>query len=303
MPSIIPPNTLTVNSTSLSASSEAAWLVGTSHTKGERVLHTPAGSDWPHEFEAKQAHSGQEPILRGSEYWIDLGAENRYAMFDLISDKKSAAPAETIVLSITSPKRFDRLVFLGLKSVQRISVEVIYDGNVVFSESNNYVSTSGPVGWWSYLFGSSSKSYATTAIFDLPGNFLEPTVNITITGNLPSAGWCILGKFSDLGLTETSPEVNPKDYSRYDTNEFGVTTFAPRKVVDVIRTTIWVDTEDFNRVYALLRGNMNALSVFDMNNTFGDPIDALRAFGKLESVSAGISYNKTPIDIRVSGLN
>src|SRR3546814_18372667 len=70
---------------------------------------------------------------------------------------------------------------------------------------------------------------ATMLVFsDLPRDAsAELTVTLTGTGTV-SVGTLIIGRAFDLGETEAAPTISLTDYSRRETDEFGITTVVER---------------------------------------------------------------------------
>lgn len=298
-------------STNVSSSSYTEWAVGTTYSAGNYVKVSKAEDGVTDifpilEYKASGASTGAYPPNASIDQWVKVGAQNSHAMFDLITDQVTVADAEEALnVSLSPVKPFNRVVLLGIADANKVTIEIVSGGVTVYSREVKLVSYDTPVGWWTYFFRSDNYSYRRSVAFEILEKYANPTINIEITGGEPKCGWCIVGMKHDLGPTEWEAEANPKDYSRFETNEFGVTTFVPRRVVDDVRGTLWVETKDYNRVYSLLRSNMNTLALFDLNNEIEGPyvFDPLRVYGKLESVSGGLSYGVTPLNIKISGLS
>lgn len=301
---IVPETPLSVNSTNIDASTTTAWAIGTAYTKGQTALHTPTGSDWPHEFEAKQDHTGQTPILRGSEYWIDLGASNRYRMFDGINNSRSVATAGdgTIQVSIDLSTRVQYVELLGLWNVSSVTIEQVVDGVTVATQTTDLVQVFTPVGWWTHYFG--DRIYKSSHAYRLFGQYVTQTLNITLTGAGADAeiAQCLIGKAYDIGCTEDEARPRLQSFSSFQANDFGTVDYVERINTRQGNYTVWIDTNQIDRVFQIMERFEKKLVVLDSNNE-NTNFDAIRAYGKIVDFAPGIKYNKTAYDIKFEGLH
>lgn len=313
MAGLMVPTTKQPTSSSLAGSTQAEWSASIPYTTGDEVkVSFESDGVTPrfpvYEYRAVGDSTGHYPPAANVSYWVKLGAQNAHAMFDLLTDQKTIGPAATtITITLPQSTRLSRLALLGLANVANIRIMVTAGATTLYDRTIETIERSGVTGYWSWLFGTDEYSYRRSVVADLPGGVdTQVTTTVTPIGSASAEiGWLLLGQNFDLGPADWDAEANPKDYSRFETDQFGITSFVPRRVVDDLRGTIWIDTKDYNRIYSLLRNNMNKLVFFDLNNTTDSDqaFDPIRAFGKLESVSGGLAYGKTPLNIKISGLS
>ena len=300
---IVPHIPLTVTSNNIAASSEPLWAVGAAYTTGDVVRYTPSGATYEHEFEAKQDHTGQIPIAKGSVYWIDLGTTNRNRMFDGLNNSRSVAdaPSGDIEVQINVLKRAQTLHLLGLRDVESVTIEQIVDGSVVHTHTKNLVSTASPVGFWSWLFG--ERIFAGSYAVWLAGVYTQQTVRVTMVGSdNAQCAQVLIGNSFYIGCTETGANPRIQSFSGFTPNDFGIYQFTPRQSTRQGRYTVWVDTHKIDYVYQLMERYEQNLVLLDANNESTD-FDALRAYGKIVDFAPGVSYDTTAFDIKIEGLH
>jgi hypothetical protein len=285
---------------------------------------------------ARFPHEVYEPLVDGAiSYppdnpadWLFMGATNPHRLFDGRNNSRTIADAgKNITVSVTPEGRVKFLYFIGLRNVRRIQISVFYN---IGAESYTKVFDTDlmisytPTGWWSWLYDirSVDRAYRRSAGFYIARqanldagegeSIIAPPLQPQITATLFSAsdgpaecGQIICGTGFWLGDTEWGVEPEIKDYSTYEANAFGSRSFVKRQTTRNIRGTLWVPTNDYDRIYQLFESRMNSLALYDFNN--GDDLsasevkDALRVYGKLTSASGGLAYNKTPINLQIEG--
>ena len=300
---IVPHIPLTVTSNNVSASTESPWGIGIAYTTGDVVRYTPTGATYEHEFEAKQDHTGQIPIAKGSVYWIDLGTTNRNRMFDGLNNSHTVSDSGdgSIQVEIELTKRAQTLHLLGLRDAGRVTITQSVSGEVQHTYTEDLRTSVSPVGFWSWLFGEriTIGSYA----IRLKGVYTHQTINIALTGE-PNAqcAQILIGSTFYIGCTEDNASPRIQSFSGFTPNDFGVYQFTPRQSTRQGQYTVWVDTHRIDYVYQLMERYEQNLVLLDANNASTN-FDALRAYGKIVDFSPGITYDKTAFDIRIEGLH
>lgn len=300
---IVPETPLDVAATNVAASGKTAWAIGTSYTIGDEVRHQPAGSDWEHEFRAKQDHSGQEPAVRGNDYWTDLGAINQAKMFNGTNNQRTVAddPSGDIVVTIDLATRAHYVELLGLQNVSGVEIVQSVDGSPVATYTVDLTTTLTPVGWWSYYFG--DRIYTPSVAQKLYGFYPAQSLTITLTG-APNAqcAQCIVGKAFGIGKTEDSANPRLQSYSTFRPTELGDYEFVPRDNTRQGTYTVFMETSQTDRVYQLMERYLETLVVLDANNEDTN-FDALRSYGKITDYSPTVKYGRSVCQIKHEGIN
>lgn len=194
-----------LTSSSVPEADYPAWASGTTYALADRVISTATHRI----YESTVAGNiGHDPTA-GATQWLDVGPTNRWGMFD-----QAAGPATTynaaIVLTLALPVTVDAI---GMIDVQAASVRV----QVVAGATTLLDQTHAP-------------AQAAEVFLGIPAG-ASRVATVTVT---PSAGAnAIVGKMAigtafDLGPTEDGPTIALQDFSRRDTDAFGVTTVVER---------------------------------------------------------------------------
>lgn len=315
MAKIIARQPFALSSTNIAASTEDEYdyTGGTTYTEGDivKVSYESNGSTarFPvREYKATGTSSGYPPSAPVTE-WVEIGAQNAHKMFDGYNNSRTIGASTTIEVNLAIANRIQYICLLGVANASQIEVIQKKTDGTVFSTHTVDLSTSyTPVGYYSWLFGllGVDRFYRRSAIIELPGALTTPTLEITITGNSGevACGQCFPGVGFDLGETQWEAEPELKDYSTFDKNELGTTRYVPRQTVRNVRGTLWIETTDYDRLYTIFESMMNDLALYDFNNeSAGDySFDALRVYGKLESMTGGIQYGYTALNMKITGL-
>lgn len=213
-------------SSSLAEADHPAWAAGTTYALGDKVIKGHVR--WE---SSKAANVGKDPEIDDGTNWFSLGATNRLAMFDKAVGSASVGTSPiTVVLNPGEAITSIALLDLTATSVQ---IAVVADSTTIYDK--NYVMADlRPVsGWFDYFFEPLS------AQTDLIVEDLPPfgTITVTITGT--SIGTLAVGRTYNIGRTGTNPEISIIDYSKKDTDDYGVTSviergYSKRIVCDVI---------------------------------------------------------------------
>jgi len=297
----------TLVATNVATSALAEWSSATTYATGQQVKFTSGQSLPHHEFESLvDDNINNPPLVGGTSNWLDLGATNQHRMFDGLNNSRTVATDVSgeieVTLSVTT--RVQTLALIGLRNVASVVVQQIVDDSTVNTITRDMTNTYDRVGWWAWLFG--DRTYRRSCVVALPGIYTSQSVHVRLVPNgAAECGMCLIGKSYDLGDTQWGAQPGLKDFSTFEEDDFGNTQFVPRQNKRQGDYTIWCDTVDFDRVFSILEDRIGSLALFDANNHQYDAsdFDAIRAYGKIESVTTGLAYGVTPIDIRIVGMN
>jgi hypothetical protein len=181
------------------------------------------------------------------EFWLDLGASNRWAMFDQYNGTQSTAPERIEVQIQTSgATRVDALALININAAE---VQVISesDGDEIYNETVSLTSTDGITDWYAYFFEEIVRR--DKIVFYLPP-YVAQTVTVILTDDsgTVSVGTLILGRLKDIGATIYGGTVGIVDYSRKDTDDFGNYTIVERAFSDSNDLKVWCDINRFDEI-------------------------------------------------------
>lgn len=213
-------------SSSLTEADHPAWSVGTTYALGDKVIKGHVR--WE---SAKAANVGKDPEIDDGTNWFRLGATNRWAMFDQAVGSASVG-ASLIKVSLNPGTSITSLALLDIVA-SSVRIVVTADAATIYDKTTAMLDMRPNEGWFDYFFeplASQTEFFAD----DLP-----PMGSIAITVYGTEIGTLAIGRMYDLGRTSENPEISIIDYSKKETDDYGVTTvirrgYSKRIVADVI---------------------------------------------------------------------
>lgn len=180
----------------------SVWSASTSYAIGARVIRAHR----IHES-AVAGNIGHDPATSSTQ-WIDVGPTNRWAMLVETAGPRTTF-AGTIDVTLSMEAALDTLGLVDIDATT-VRVRVLNGAAIVYDQSRA-------------VAGASVATF-----FDLPA-VPGRQIRVTATGAGQIAiGKLVAGVALDIGATEASPTISLTDYSRRQTDDFGVTTVVER---------------------------------------------------------------------------
>lgn len=201
------------------------WVAGTTYAKDARVIVVAQHKVYQ---STKDANTGNTPVGDSGANWLEVGATNRWKVFDQ-SITSQTARASQIQYRIKPGRAISALSALNISGATSMRVRVIdstygvaYDRTV--SLSRIPVAT----GWYPWYFGDRATPTQGT-LFDLP-SLPTADIEITFTGNASLAvGTLLLGQQRVFAVSvRMGARIGIQDYSRKDVTAFGDTVIVER---------------------------------------------------------------------------
>lgn len=245
---IIRPYAVTsANLTSNVAITGTEYAVSGTYALGATVINTTGTDPTFHEYESLVADNRGNALSDASK-WLDLGAINRYRMFDAVAGTVTTNTS-TINVSIAITGRADGLALFGLDAT---SVQIIVTAGVygtVYNQTYSLLDNDGVTSWYDY-FTEDVVYSADLVLTDLP-LYTNPTIQVIITkAGIASCGTMVVGQTLDLGAATYGAQAGIQDYSRKETDDFGNTTLVQRAYAKRTRFKLVADE---NRVPAIFK--------------------------------------------------
>jgi len=274
-----------------------AWAVGTTFTIGQLCHYNQRV--YQSVFNGSNLGfnpvSGNTNLTTGLNYWVDLGALNKFGAFDTTSNTQSVGLATdtSITFSFIPTSTFTAAAFTNLDA-DSVEIKILDGANVLYSESKKTV-TRNFSNWYEWVtlpFTSSTNMY-----FDEIPPYQDKTFSILVnkTNGSPKMGGLVLGRLVDIGKLELGARVTSQDFSVVNTDEFGNTKLVKRNVfsgidgslfcesrqANTIRdlnkalrgvSTVWIGLEDSDNYF------FNSLFIMGVATTFEPSIDYPDAF-------------------------
>lgn len=226
---------------------QSEWVAGTTYGEGNLVMCTTSGDH--HRYESLQAGNVGHNPKDSPTWWLDLGATNRWAMFDsVVSTQTSNSGSIELVLQ---PGGINSL---GLIEIEGSSVTAeLFDGaTVVYSRTEN-LQISNAYSFYTHIF--EPFAYKKHLIFtDIP-TYATGQLHITITGingGVAKCGVIAVGQSRYLGILQAKPTVGITDYSTKTTDAFGNLTLVKRAYSKRMSCVLWVGNDIVDEVVRIL---------------------------------------------------
>lgn len=275
----------------------SAWSLSTLYNKGDKVVY---GNKI---YESLiDSNTNKQPDTSPTD-WLDLGANNKTAMFDIqVNTQTTATTSLTVVFQPGSS--FNTVAFLNLvgNSIS-ISVKDSPSGSVIYTETVNLSNSSlNVVDWYTYFF--EGFDILSETVFQGIPPYRNAVIEMTIsagTGAMVAVGACVVGTIVELGGTQYGLNYGIRDYSIKSTDEFGNTRFIQRAFSKRMSPTLMVDNERLNLVGKILE---NLRAVPTVYIAVDNPkYNGTLVFGFLKDWNIEINYpNHSMISMEVDGL-
>ncbi|WP_139809991.1 hypothetical protein [Sphingomonas azotifigens] len=182
-----------------------AWAAPTSYALGARVIVASTHRVFESAVAGNQGH---DPLTSGSAFWVDAGPTNRWAMFDAAAGPATTAAA-VIAVTLALGDSVDAIGLVDLQA-ESVRIEIAAAGVTIFDATRG-------------------APAACEVFLGLPAaTGRSATITIAPTGGAAIVGKLITGAALDLGTLADAPTVGLTDFSRRETDAFGVTTIAER---------------------------------------------------------------------------
>jgi hypothetical protein len=223
-----------------------AWVIGTTYALADKVYYNGRL------YESLIAsNTGNEPGIPASiTEWLDIGPDNRHAMFD--TQVNTQTKATTTFTTVVNPNTtFNSLAYLNLTG---ITLDVVIRnglaGPIVYSKSIDLDDTI-IIDWYMYFFEPYDLK-SDVVLTDVPAySASHITTTITGVGNV-AIGSMVYGSIYSLGSTQYGASIGIRDYSIKNTDAFGTTSFVQRAFSKRMDADIFVDNKYLNFTYKLL---------------------------------------------------
>lgn len=243
--------------------------------------------------------TGTDPL------WIDLGPTNRHAMFDSIVSTGTSLVTSTsqpAMLVTVSPGICNGVATMDVTGVSSVTCEMFDGATLVYTETktvdNTFISN-----WYEYFF--EPYDVFTDLVFGPLPPYPSATVRLTFTptvvGATVSCGAALYGNTVELGEVEYGASAGITDYSRKETDEFGITTLVERGFSKTASYTIQVATSQLRRVFSTLAALRATPAVWIAS----DDVDftPLNAFGYPKDWGVNVQYyGYAAFSIEIEGL-
>jgi len=238
----VPENDLTATDAVLTASNvptddASEWSSGTAFNTGDQVIVLGTTQRL---YEAVQSTTGDFPPDSPA-FWADLGAINRWKMFDGGTNTQTSNP-DSIEITVEPDSIVNAFTLFNIQAGQAQVTMSTVDEGVVFDKTYNLVDNSAVVSWYAYFFEPILLSEILSD-FTLPP-YGNATIEISLIGEgqQVNCGLLIIGAQADIGTTVFGTSVGIRDFSRKEVDDFGNFTVVERRFFRLVDYDVRIDT-------------------------------------------------------------
>ena len=270
----------------------AAYNAATTYSKGSRVDYGT------HIYESLvNSNIGNTPTTSPT-FWILIGPDNAHAMFD--DQISTATVSSTPLIVVMTPGLMNSIALLGLVGNQAvISITDGAGGPTVYSRTIN-LDGSYVYDWYMYFFEPFTQ-IGEVVLTDIPPySGARMTFTLSGSGNV-AIGQLSFGTFYELGDAEYGASAGIIDYSRKDTDEFGVTTFVQRAYSKRMTARLMLDAMQMNKVQRVLSDIRATPAVWI--GADGEMYSPLVVYGFYRDFTIDVAYpTKSYCSLEIEGL-
>lgn len=281
---LIRPTALTdamLSSSNVAENDYAAWSSGTAYTTGARVILASTHR----KYEALAASTGVNPASDPTK-WLDLGPTNRWAMFDARVGTKTT---RTGSLQVTmAPGAADGIAFIDTDA-ESATVSLSVSGTQIYSKTQSFnIGGTAIDNWFSWFFEPLGRK-SNLLFLDVPvyeAGVITVTINRDNPADIVSCGTLLVGRQFDIGETEHGVGLGIIDYSRKETDQFGVTSVVERAYAKRMTARVVMQTSGVDDVQTILAA-VRATPVLWIGS---DSFDSLTVYGFYKEFSIDLAY-------------
>lgn len=229
------------------ATTYAAWSSGTTYAK-DAIVSNAANH---RRYRSVQASNTNHP-LTDTTWWQDIGATNRWAMFDQAKGSLSTSTGSMQV--VLTPGRVDSLALLDVTAKQ-VTVTMTVSGVEKYRKTQ--VSARGGHNidnWYDWFFA--DIGVRTAFLFDDLPSYKNGVITILIEGAGSSVavavGTLLIGRMFEFGTTLSGVGIGIVDYSKKDRDQFGVVTIVERPYSDANEYQVAIPSGQVDAIKAVL---------------------------------------------------
>ncbi len=227
------------------------WAAGTAYVIGNRVIVSAQSTNI---YEAIANSTGVNPTTDTTGKWLNIGAVNRWRMFDSYLSTKTTR-TDSIEVAIRPGYSVDTVSLINVVGKEvRIIITDPQEGEVFNQVYDIYPSSLTNSSWYSYFF-ETPTSFRRTIIIDGIPRTGKATVTVMISnpGLTAEVGLLLVGKKQQIGDgVEYGTTTGIVDYSVKQTDQFGNTSVVERAYADRLNYKIYIKETDVYNLKSIL---------------------------------------------------
>lgn len=234
-----------------------AWTAGT-YTLGAQRIYDH------HVYEVIVASTTDRPDIGAAlttPSWLDLGATNRFKMFDQIISTQTSH-ANNVDIDITPGEVVNAAAFFGMQANEITLIITDPVEGIVYDETRSLQDNTLIVNWYAYFF--EDITFLPDMVFAGLPSYSNATFNAIIDAGAGTAevGEVVIGKQRTLGVTNFGTNVSIQDYSVKGRDDFGNTIIVRRAFSKRADYDVTVETSSIAAVQKSLADIRTTPTVF-----------------------------------------
>jgi len=243
--------------------------------------------------------TGTDPL------WIDLGPTNRHAMFDSMMSTQTTLTTSVgspVLEVVVSPGICNGVAVLDVTGVVSVKCEMFNGATQVYTETktvnNTFISN-----WYEYFF--EPYDVYTDLLFGPLPPYPSATVKLTFTptavGATIKCGAALYGNTVEIGSVEYGATAGITDYSRKETDEYGITTLVERGFSKHTSYSMMIDNTQLRRVFSTLAALRATPAVWVATDDY--KFTPLNAFGYPKDWGINVQYAyQSSVSLDIEGM-
>lgn len=235
-------------------------------------------------------------LIGSNPTWQEIGPTNRWAMFDTYINTATKCNGNLAVT--VAPGICNGVAVLDLSGVSAVTVSMPAAGFSQEQKLDDAIITD----WYSYFF--EPFDLKTDLIFGPMPSYATAQVTVTAVaddGGVVSIGAVMFGTVTELGEVEYGATSGITDYSRKETNDFGVTTLVERGYAKDVSYQLSIPHTQLRRVFSTLARLRATPAVYIGSDDYN--LTPLTAFGWVNDFSVNVQYpTYSSVSVEVKGL-
>ena len=314
-------------SSTLPASSESEWSDSVSYSEND-IVKVSKSEDGTEDIAPiniyKKTSTSDNPYPPNDDgtNWLNLGATNRWAMFDqyvLSSSASTVAATSTVPSEFTVEIDSGNANYIGLFNLNCSKIYLEYKKSTgVYQEFNEtnfpnvkeiqnyypYEFQRDTQSWLDYLFG--DFIWKRDIVFPIQWDKVS-SIKIkfenSAEGQFAECGMCVVGQSYYVGETQYGASSGILSFSRKDRNEYTGYTYLKKgnsaKKMDI---DVMIDNSKYNRIHSIM-SSADGLPIILQGNNSGTGFEPFMVYGFLASFDMTVKYPKKSLcTIEAEGL-
>lgn len=272
----------------------SAWASGTTYAAADKCISTSTHRI----YESVQgSNTNHNPTTDDGTWWIDVGPTNRWAMFDqTVGSITSQATPLTVVLD---PGFVGALALLDVAGTAvTVSMLDAPDGSTVYNQTFDMTDTAELLDWYMYFFEPITPR-TTLIVDDLPPYSTGRLTVSIAAATTAECGTLAVGDLVEVGQTQYGVKVGIIDYSRKETDAYGITSVTERSYAKRLDCDLFIQ----NTALDYITRQLAAVRATPVVWIAADGYDSLTIYGWARDWGISINYpNHSICNLSIEGL-